>query len=295
MELKVTDYQVDADGVATVRFNRPGRGNSWTSRMNQEYRWIMARLDADPAVRVIVLRGAGKQFCVGADFKALDHYSEGERDYVASVRNEAFARPGFGVRPEFDHELVWHWGLRKTVIAAINGPCAGIAVAIAGFCDLRYAVAGAKLTTAAARLGLPAEYGLSWLLPRLVGVTHAADILLTGRIFTAEEALAMGLLNAVYSEQDFDARVAEIARNIATTVSPAGAAAAKRQLYADLLDPDVGASIEHSKRLIGQLMRQPDFKEGVAALQERRPPQFAGLGPAPDAGIGTRDDTGAAA
>lgn len=278
MDLKVTDYSIDADGVATVRLNRPGRGNSWTARMNQEYRWIMAELEANPAARVIVVRGAGRQFCVGADFKALDHYTESERDYVASVRNEEFARPGFGVRPEYDHELVWHWGLRKTVIAAINGACAGIAVALAGFCDLRYAVAGAKLTTAAARLGLPAEYGLSWLLPRLVGVTHAADILLTGRIFSAEEALQMGFLNGVFAEAEFDERVAQVARSIATTVSPAGAAAAKRQLYDELMSTDVGRAVEDSKVSIGRLMKEPDFKEGVSALQERRTPRFAGIG-----------------
>lgn len=278
MELRVTDYQVDAEGVAVVRFNRPGRGNSWTARMNQEYRWIMATLDADPAVRVIVVRGAGKQFCVGADFKALDFYAEEERDYASTVGSADAARPGHGVRPEFDHDLVWHWGLRKPVIAALNGACAGIAVAIAGFCDLRYAVSGAKLTTVAARLGLPAEYGLGWLLPRLVGVTHAADILLTGRIFTSEEALQMGFLNGVFAEEAFDGRVAAIARSIATTVSPQAALTTKRQLYAELMAGDVGASVEDSKRLIGELMRKADYKEAIAAMAERRAPRFAGIG-----------------
>lgn len=278
MELKVTDFTVDGDGVATVRFNRPGRGNSWTARMNHEYRWIMARLDADPAVRVIVVRGAGHQFCVGADFKALDFYAEEERDYLATVNAPAMARPGHGVRPEFDHDLVWHWGLRKPVIAAINGACAGIALAIVGYCDLRYAVAGAKLTTVAARLGLPAEYGLGWLLPRLVGTTHAADILLTGRIFTAEEGLSMNFLNGVFAAEEFDARVMEVARSVARTVSPQAALTTKRQLYAELMERDVGACVEDSKRLIGELMHLPDFKEAVAAMGARRAPQFAGLG-----------------
>jgi len=278
MELKVTDYSIDPDGVATVRFNRPGRGNSWTSRMNAEYRHIMATLDGDPAVKVIVLTGAGKQFCVGADFKALDHYTEDDKDYVASVRADDFARPGHGVRKEFDHELVWHWGLKKPVIAAINGACAGIAVAIVGFCDLRYAVAGAKLTTAAARLGLPAEYGMAWLLPRLMGMTHAADVLITGRIFLAEEAKHMGLLNDVFGPDEFEARVSAIARSIALTVSPQAALTTKRQLYAELMASDVGECIEDSKRLIGELMRGDDYKEGVAALQERRPARFKGIG-----------------
>ncbi len=277
MELKVTDYTVDSDGVAVVRFNRPGRGNSWTARMNHEYRWIMATLDADPAVRVIVVRGADKQFCVGADFKALDFYAGEERDYVATVDTSQAAQPGHGVRPEYEHDLVWQWGLRKPVIAAINGACAGIAMAIVGYCDLRYAVAGAKLSTVAARLGLPAEYGLGWLLPRLVGVTHAADILLTGRIFSAEEALAMNFLNGVFAAGEFDDKVMAIARNMALTVSPQAALATKRQLYAELMEHDVGACVEDSKRLIGELMKKDDFKEAVGAMAQRRPPKFAGL------------------
>jgi enoyl-CoA hydratase/carnithine racemase len=278
MELKVTDYAISAEGVATVRFNRPGRGNSWTARMNHEYRWIMATLDDNPAVRVIVLRGAGKQFCVGADFKALDFYAESERDYMSTVDTSQAAEPGHGVRPEFEHDLVWAWGLRKPVIAAINGPCAGIAVAIAAYCDLRYAVAGAKITTVAARLGLPAEYGLGWILPRLMGVTHAADVLLTGRIFTAEEALKMNFLNGVFGQEEFDDRIDEIARNIARTVSPQAALETKRQLYAELMESDIGACIEDSKHRIGRAMNQRDFKEGVAAMAERREPRYQGVG-----------------
>lgn len=277
MELKVTRYEVDADGIATVWFDRPGRGNSWTSRMNAEYRWIMASLDDDARVKVIIVTGAGRQFCVGADFKALDHYVESRNDYVESVRPDAYARPGHGVRPEYDHELIWQWGLKKPVIAAINGACAGIALALVTFCDFRFAVAGAKLTTAAARLGIPAEYGLSWILPRLVGLTHATDILMTARIFTAEEGLRMGLLNDVYPAEEFDGRVRAFARSMARSVSPVSAAITKRQLHADLFKSDPGQAIEDSKALIGKLMKLPDYREGVAALQEKRPPAFAGL------------------
>jgi len=275
MELKVTSYHVDDLGVASVKFNRPGRGNSWTKRTLAEFRWLMQTADDDPAVRVIVVSGEGKQFCVGADYAALDHYTAGDKNYVASVDPQGLARPGHGVRPEYEHELVWLWGMRKPVIAAINGACAGIAVAIAAFCDLRYAVAGAKLTTAAARLGLPAEYGLSWVLPRLVGMTAAADILLTGRIVLAEEALRMGFLNAVFGVAEFESRTTEIARSMAKTVSPIAAMTTKRQLYADLMNGDVGASVEVSKRLIGELQRHPDFREGVHALMARQDAAFA--------------------
>lgn len=280
MELHVTQYRL-ADGVATITLHRPGRGNSWTSRMNAEYRWLMRQADQDPEARVIVVRGSGRQFCVGADTKALDHYTETGQDYVKSHAALELEQPGYGVRPEFDHELVWQWGLQKPVIAAVNGACAGIAVALAGFCDMRYAVAGAKFTTATPRLGLPAEYGLSWLLPRLAGITHAADILLSGRVFTAEEALDMGLLNAVFDADEFDRKIGEIAGNIARTVSPAAARAAKRQLYQDVLRFDVGQSIEDSKALIGEMIRGADYLEGVRAMKDKRPPSFPPLSGGP--------------
>jgi len=276
MELKVIEREI-SDRVGVVRLNRPGRGNSWTSRMNAEYRWVMNEMERDPAVRVIVVTGAGRQFCVGADFKALDHYSESDKDYVESFKTLELATPGYGVRPDYDHELIWHWGLSKPVIAAINGACAGIAVALVAFCDLRYAVEGAKLTTVAPKLGLPAEYGLSWILPRIVGLTHTADILLTGRVFTSDEALKMGFLNATYPAEEFEARVMQVAKDMARTVSPAAAKLAKRQIYAEILSHDVGGALEESKVLIGQQMKHDDFNEALAAMKDKRAPEFRDL------------------
>jgi enoyl-CoA hydratase/carnithine racemase len=273
VELKTTRYRVD-DGVATLWLHRPGRGNSWTNRMNAEYRWLLDTLDRDPAVRVVIVTGSGNQFCVGADAKALDYYTESDERYTENVDSSAFAQPGAGVRPEFDHDMVWHWGLRVPVIAAINGACAGIAAAIASFCDLRFMVEGARFTTSTPRLGLPAEYGLSWVLPRIVGTTHAADILFTGRVVMSEELDRMGFLNGLLPREGFLDRVSETARMIAAQVSPSAITTAKRQLYADLLHGDVGAAVENSKELIGRMMKEPDFAEGVAALAERRPPRF---------------------
>jgi len=277
MELKVIEYDIDEVGVACLRLNRPGRGNSWSARMNAEYRWLMSQFEADPKVRVIVVTGAGRQFCVGADFKALDHYAETGEDYRESLRTSESDQPGYGVRPEYDHDIVWQWGLTKPLIAAVNGACAGIAVAIAAFCDLRFGAAGAKITTASPRIGLPAEYGLGWLLPRMIGLTNAADLLMTGRIVTAEEARGMGYFNEVFPAEEFHARVMDRARAWATTVSPKACGVTKRQLYAELMSPDVGAAVEESKRLISVLMRDPDFREGSAALQDKRPAQFLPL------------------
>lgn len=277
MDLKVTDYSVDGNGVAVVRLNRPGRGNSWSARMNAEYRWVMLQMDEDPNVRVILVTGAGKQFCVGADFKALNHYADTNEDYVSSLQAEEMAMPGYGVRPEYDHDIIWQWGLKKPVICAINGSCAGMGVAIAGFSDFRYAVAGCKITTAAAKVALPAEYGMSWLLPKIIGLTQATDWLITSRIVLAEEAQRVGFLNDVFAPEEFHARVAEIARTMSLALSPMAAAITKRQIYADLMSDDAGAAVEESKRLIGVLMKTPDFKEGSRALQERRPPRFEAL------------------
>ena len=271
MELKVTRYEIDEAGVATVWMHRPERRNSWTGRMHTEYRWICKRLEDDPQVRVIVLTGTGESFCVGADQEALSGFVEAGR-YDPALDADA-ERPGYGVRPEFDADVTWQLGLRVPMIAAVNGACAGIAVALAAFCDLRFAVAGAKVTTATPRLGLPAEYGLSWILPRLIGATHAADVLLTGRVLRAEELGAMGFFNDVLPQPAFEARVAEYAAMLAAA-SPEAVSTAKRQLWGDLLETDVGGSVERSRELLDQLMAGPEYREGVAALRERRPPRF---------------------
>lgn len=271
MELKVTRYAVDDAGVATVWLHRPDRRNSWTGRMHDEYRWICQQLDADPKVRVIVLTGSGHTFCIGADPKALSGYVEADH-YDPALSKEA-AQPGYGVRPEFDADMAWQLGMRVPMIAAVNGACAGIAVALAAFCDIRFAVAGAKITTAAPKLGLPAEYGLSWILPRLVGMTHAADILLSGRVILAEELERMGFFNAVLPADGFADHVDSYAQQIAAA-SPTAVSTAKRQLWGDLLHGDPRAAVEDSKRLIGTLMNEPDYAEGVAAFLEKRAPRF---------------------
>jgi enoyl-CoA hydratase/carnithine racemase len=173
---------------------------------------------------------------------------------------------------------VWQWGLSKPVIAAVNGACAGIAMALTSFCDIRYGAAGAKFTTSTAKLGLPAEYGLSWVLPRLVGLAPAVEILFTGRVVLAEEMQALGFLHGVLPAEDFERQVLTRAREMAATVSPVAVRAAKRQIYAEQLNLQPGESIENAKRLTGDLLKHPDCKEGVAAMQQKRAPKFAALG-----------------
>jgi enoyl-CoA hydratase/carnithine racemase len=274
VELKVTRYAIDEYGIATVWLSRPGRANSWTGRMHDEYRWICAQLDDDPTVRVIVLTGEGDIFCGGADYKALDGYVQADH-YDPALSVDA-ARPGYGVREEFDADMVWQLGLRKPLIAAVNGACAGIAVAIIAFCDLRFAVQDAKITTVAAKIGLPAEYGLSWILPRLMCVTHAADLILTGRVATADELRHAGLFNKVLPREGFLAAVNDYARLLAA-VSPGAVSSAKRQLWDDVLSSHPGRAVERSKQEIERHMQLPDYAEGVAAMMAKRAPVFAAL------------------
>ena len=144
-------------------------------------------------MRAIVVTGSGRGFCAGADAQALEgHVARG--GYDAGLGDDV-AMPGYGVRPEFDADFAYHFGIPKPIIAAINGPAAGVGFVLACYCDLRFAAGGAKLTTSHGRLGLPAEYGLSWLLPRLIGVTRAADLLLSSRVVLGEEAERLGLVN----------------------------------------------------------------------------------------------------
>jgi len=270
-ELKVTRYDV-IDAVATITLDRPERLNAWTGRMNTEYRSLLARASADSSVRVIVVTGAGRGFCAGADSRALEgHVERGGYDPGTGPDLEY---PGFGVRPEFDAEFAYHFGIPKPIIAAVNGPAAGVGFALACYCDLRFAAAGAKLTTAHGRLGLPAEFGLSWLLPRLVGLTRAADVLLSSRVVLAEEAAEIGLVNKVTPPDELSETVVSYARMLATEVSPASLAATKLQLYTDL-HRDVATAAGDADQRLRTMMTGPDFEEGVAALTARRPPSFA--------------------
>ncbi|MEZ5247718.1 MAG: enoyl-CoA hydratase-related protein [Ilumatobacteraceae bacterium] len=198
-ESVLTATRIEIDGaVATVWLHRPHRHNAWTGRMHGEYRRILAHLDARPDVRVVVVTGTPPAFCVGGDADALQGHVE-RGAYDGGVADDV-PLPGYGVRSEWDADFAFQFALRVPVIAAVNGATAGVGLALAMFCDLRYGAANAKCTTAAPKLGLPAEYGMSWQLPRLVGVTRAADLLLTGRVFTPAATESWGLWNGVAAD-----------------------------------------------------------------------------------------------
>jgi enoyl-CoA hydratase/carnithine racemase len=269
-QFKVVRYRV-ADRIATLTLDRPDRLNAWTGRMHTEYRRALELTEADPEVRVVVVTGAGRGFCAGADTSALSgHVDRGGYDPGTP---EDLARPGYGVAEAFDHDFAFHFGLTKPVIAALNGPAAGVGLVLACYCDLRFAAAGIKLTTAHGKLHLPAEYGLSWLLPRLIGLGRANDLLLSSRVVLAEEALELGLVNAVVEPDRLLDHTYAYAARLAHEISPGSLAATKRQIALDL-DRDVGRSVEESAARLRQMMTEPPFHEGVAALTEKRPPRY---------------------
>ncbi len=273
MELKNTEYEVDS-GIATIWLNRPHRMNAWTGRLHTEYRYLLAKADADDAVQAIVISGRGKGFCVGGDSQALEgHADRGSYDPGTSAD---IANPGYGIAEEFDAPFAYHFGLTKPCIAAINGPAAGVGLALACFADIRFAVPGVKFTTAHGKLNLPAEYGLSWMLPRIVGLGRANDLLLTSRVFTSDEAFELGLVNALYAPDELMASTYDYVRRMITTVSPNSLRQTRWQIYRDL-HRDVATSVRESEKLLNTMIGEADYKEGVRAFIEKRQPRWPSL------------------
>ncbi len=269
-ELTAIRWEI-ADRVATVWLHRPHRHNAWTGTMHAEFRQVMADFEHRDDVRAVVVTGTPPAFCVGGDSQALTNH--GERGGYDSGLPAEPARPGGG--NGLDADIVWQLGYRRPIIAAVNGACAGIALSLVLFCDLRFVAADAKLTTAAPKLGLPAEYAASWMLPRLVGVTRANDLLLSGRVVTGTETAGWGLWNGV--EPDGEATLAgaqRYGRLLADTVGPNAVSTTKRQIATDLLRNDPAASITESLRLLDEAMATPEYREGVRAFTEKRPPAF---------------------
>jgi enoyl-CoA hydratase/carnithine racemase len=233
----------------------------------------MHELEQRPDVRVVVVTGTPPAFCVGGDSEALAQHAE-RGGYDTGLPPDP-AEPGVNRRPEYDEDFAWMLGFRTPIIAAVNGAAAGVGLALALFCDLRFGAAPAKLTTAAPKLGLPAEYGMSWILPRLIGVTRANDLLLSGRVVTALDTATWGLWNEVLSDGAAALEAAqEYARLLATTVGPTALSVTKAQIARDLHRHDSARSVSESKELLDEAMRTAEYREGVAALREKRPPVF---------------------
>src|SRR6204780_4612590 len=225
-----TLYNV-ADRVATITLNRPDKLNAWAAVMEGEVKAAMRDAERDENVRVIVLTGAGRGFCAGADISLLS--TVGTKGLDSAQRPQAVQPQGGtveGIRADFQKKYSYFPAITKPVIAAINGPIVGLGLVIALYCDLRFASDGARFGTAFARRGLIAEYGMAGLLPRLGGPANALDLLFSARMIDAAEALRMGLVNQVFPRETFHAKVREYAVDLASNVSPRSLRGIKRQV-----------------------------------------------------------------
>ncbi len=257
-----------AGGVATVTLNRPDRLNAWTRQMEEEVTDAIGRAVADDAVRAIVLTGAGRGFCAGADMSLLSTVSQSglERDHREVSANDL---------PDNQRQHSWLLSLPKPVIAAINGPSVGLGFVIPLYCDFRFAAESAVFNVIFSRRGLIAEYGLAWILPRLIGLPKAIDLMFTSRKVDAAEALAIGLVHRVLPDDGFLAAVQKFAAELGTNVSPRSLRVMKQQVYAaqsQTLDEAMDVAIEE---MLASLQCE-DFKEGVAHFLEKREPRFTG-------------------
>jgi enoyl-CoA hydratase/carnithine racemase len=247
--------------VALLTLNRPERLNAWTARLEQRYLELLAQAAADPQVRAVVVTGAGRAYCAGADMGELQEVGDTGSRPAEELRSVPVIRT---------------YEFPKPIIAAVNGACAGLGLAQALACDLRFAAAGAKFTTSYARRGLTAEDGTSWLLPRLIGTGRALDLLLSARVTLAEEALGLGLVERVFAPAGLLPKALSYAADLAANSSPSAMALIKQQVR-DHLSTDLHTAVAESAELTLARLGTDDFREGVASFAERRSPRFAPL------------------
>ena len=271
-----TLYNV-ADRIATITLNRPDKLNAWTAIMEHEVRSAIEEAERDENVRVIIITGAGRGFCAGADMSLLSSVvASGVDERVRKqASSSSTAGPADGVRADFCKKYSYFPAVGKPVIAAINGPVVGLGLVIALYCDLRFASDAAKFSTAFSRRGLIAEYGLAWILPRLVGHANALDLLFSARMVDSAEALRMGLVNQVFPHDVFLAKVNDYAREVAANSSPRSTRIMKRQVY-DAMFQTLAESFDVAEREMLASLQCEDFKEGVAHFLEKRAPAFTG-------------------
>lgn len=257
MNLETIRLDVDG-GVATITLNRPDRLNAYTVQMGLELFGTLRQLNVDDTVRAIVVTGAGRAFCAGADLKAgADTFRRGAFDEVAALEKK--------VRP---------WNMLKPVVAAINGPAVGIGATLPLHWDIRIAGESARIGFVFARRGLIPEAGSTWILPRLIGLSRSLDLLLTGRILDAAEALEYGLVSQVVPDDELLAVAQQIAHDIAANTAPASISITRRLLWRGAMNPNAEDHKTLEDELFYWVAEQPDAKEGIASFLEERTPQW---------------------
>lgn len=282
-------YEVK-EGIATITLNRPEKLNAWTPRMAEGVREYLHKAGADAEARVIILTGAGRGFCAGADLGELNDVSkkgvtsENRADTAektvsmltgTKTHEELENYRDSSVRSDFRKRYSYLMAIPKPIIAAVNGPAVGLGLVVSLYCDLRFASEKARFSTAFSRRGLIAEHGISWMLPRIVGQSNALDLLFSARTIDAHEALHMGLVNRVFPEEHFMRGVMDYAGELARSVSPRSLRVMKRQVYEAQFQTLAEALITADEEFVLSLDCE-DFKEGVAHFLEKRPPAFTG-------------------
>lgn len=268
-------YRVES-GVAVVTLNRPDKLNAWRTEMDADVRAAMKAASDDPDVRVIVLTGAGRGFCAGADMSLLQTIQSGAADgETADSAGPKYRAFDPSAREDFRKQYSWFPAVPKPIIAGINGACAGLGLVLSLYADIRFAASSAKFTTAFAKRGLVAEHGISWLLPRLVGFANGADLLYSARTFDGEEAFRVGLVNRTFPDDSFEQDVMAYATMLAQEVSPRSLREMKREIWSAQFQ-SLGDAIEAANADMPGSFASEDFKEGVAHFVEKRAPRFTG-------------------
>jgi enoyl-CoA hydratase/carnithine racemase len=260
-----------ADGVAIVTLNRPDRRNAWSGRMAAEYRWALHHAHTRTDVRVVVLTGAGRDFCVGADARDLSSIS-GSRGQYATEQVPLPPYPD-GTPDDLRHNHAYPLTIETPVIAALTGACAGAGFVLACYADLRFAASDCRITTSFAKLGLPAEYGIGWLLPRIVGIPAALELLYTSRVLDGDEAARLGWVQRTCDAGAVLTEATGFARDVARQSSAQSLRMMKRQVFVDAT-LDLGTAYRRSVADMNAALSHPDLREGLAALREHRPTDF---------------------
>jgi enoyl-CoA hydratase/carnithine racemase len=259
-ESRTVLLDVADDGVATLTLNRPHRHNAWNPVLERRFYQLLDEAGRDDRVRAVVLTGAGRSFCPGVDSQRLDGIAGSAMDLAGRISPAVT------------------YAFRKPLIAAVNGACAGLGLVQALMCDVRFAARGAKFATSFARRGLAGEYGITWLLPRLIGTERALDLLISGRTVDADEAKELGLVSRVTEPGEVLTAATAYARDLAANCSPTSMAIIKHQVLADL-DTPYEQAMARAYRAMATLAEGPDFREGITSFLHKRPPNFPPLPP----------------
>jgi enoyl-CoA hydratase/carnithine racemase len=252
-----------ADGIATITLNRPEARNGYTVVMADEIAAALAAANDDPAVRVVVLTGAGRDFCVGADLSAGG---------FATPDTESWVEPATRVcRPMY--------ALDKPVIAAVRGAAVGVGSTMLLPADYRLASTDSRFGFVFTRRGIFPEGGSTWFLPRLVGLGRALDWMLSGRLVAADEALAAGLVHAVHAPDDVLPKAYELARQLIEVTAPVSSAVIRQALYRMSAYDSPEPAFRLDSQLIASCGTSADAVEGVVSFFEKRPPNFTGRVP----------------